>query len=62
MTLRWNSSVGIATGYDLDSQGIGVRFLAGAADFYLLHSVYTGSEVHSASYRMSTGDPKAAMA
>jgi hypothetical protein len=48
-----DSSVGIVTGYELDDRGTGVRFPAG--DFFLLHSVQTGSGTRRASYVMGTG-------
>jgi hypothetical protein len=38
-----------------ENQGSRVRFLAGARDLYLLHSVQTGSGAHPASYPMGTG-------
>jgi hypothetical protein len=41
-TLQIQASVDISTGYGLD----GVRFPAGASEFYFLHSVQTGSGVH----------------
>jgi hypothetical protein len=37
------SSVGIVTGYGLDSQGFEVKFPAGAGDFSLLHIVQSVS-------------------
>jgi hypothetical protein len=43
--LLWSTEVGIATGWKA-----GVRFLAGAGDIYLLHSVQIGFGAHSASY------------
>jgi hypothetical protein len=43
------SSVGTATGYGLDDQMIGARFLAGAGNFPRRHSVQTGSGAHPAS-------------
>jgi hypothetical protein len=36
-------------GYGLDSRGIEVRSSTGVKDFFLLHSVQTGSEAHPAS-------------
>jgi hypothetical protein len=50
-----DSSVGIATGYRLNDQMIGVRFSAGTGNFSLLHRVQTGSRAHPASYPMGTG-------
>jgi hypothetical protein len=47
-------SVGVATGYGLDDQMIGVRFLAGAGNFFLRHRVRTCSGTHPASYPMGT--------
>jgi hypothetical protein len=48
------SVVGIATGYGLDDQGVGVRVPIGS-EFLLLHVVQTGSEAHPTSYPMGTG-------
>jgi hypothetical protein len=48
-TLKY--SVGIATGYWLDDQGIGVRVPVESR-----HVVVTGPGAHPASYPMSTGD------
>jgi hypothetical protein len=45
-----DSSVGIATSYGLDDRMIGVRFSAGAGNFFLRHHVQTGSGKHEASY------------
>jgi hypothetical protein len=39
---------------EMDEQMIGVRFPAGAGNFYLHHSVQNGSGAHPASYPMST--------
>jgi hypothetical protein len=50
-----DSSVGIATGYELDDRMIGVRFRAGAGNFSLRHHVQTDSGVHAAPYPMGTG-------
>jgi hypothetical protein len=36
-----NGVFGIAKDYGLDIQGVGVRFLTGARDFPLLHSIQT---------------------
>jgi hypothetical protein len=49
------SSVGIVTGYGLDDRGSGIRLLAGAGNFSLLHRVQTRSRAHPASYPMGTG-------
>jgi hypothetical protein len=49
-----DSAVGIATGYVLDDQGVGVRVPLGK-EFSLLHVVQTGSGVHPTSYPMGTG-------
>jgi hypothetical protein len=46
----WDSEVGMATVYGLDSRGFGVRFPAEARDFSLLHSFQTISGAHPASY------------
>jgi hypothetical protein len=51
-----SSSVGIMTGYGLHDQGSGVRFLAGAGNFSLLHHARTDSGAHSGSYVKGTGD------
>jgi hypothetical protein len=48
------SIVGIATGYGLDDRGVGVKSLKGQ-ELSLLHSVQTGSGVHSTSYSVGTG-------
>jgi hypothetical protein len=47
-------SVGIATGYELEDGGVGVRVPV-EEEFSLLHDVETGSGVHPASYTMETG-------
>jgi hypothetical protein len=53
-TIRsWNSLAGIATGYGLDGRSL---ILGRGKKCFLLHSVQTGSGVHSASYPMSFGD------
>jgi hypothetical protein len=49
------SSIGIATGYWLVVQGIGVQFPAVERDFPLLHNVQIGSGAHPASYLMVSG-------
>jgi hypothetical protein len=49
-----HNSVGMLIGCGLDSQGLGVRFLVGAGNFFLLHCVQTGSEAHLASSPMGT--------
>jgi hypothetical protein len=41
--------------YELDDRGIGVRFLAGIPDVYLLHNVQTDFGAHPASYTVGTG-------
>jgi hypothetical protein len=41
----WNSVVGIATGYGLDGQGVGVRVPVGAR-FPPLHVLQSGSGAH----------------
>jgi hypothetical protein len=51
-----DSSVGIATGYRLDDQMIGVRFPAGAGNFSLRHHVQTDSGANPASYPVGTAD------
>jgi hypothetical protein len=35
---------------------VGVRFLEGTTDYFLIHSVQTGSCAHPTSYRMNTRD------
>jgi hypothetical protein len=49
-----DNAVGIATAYELDGRGIGVRVPL-RARFSLLHVVQTGSGAHPASYPMGTG-------
>jgi hypothetical protein len=51
-TMSQCSSVGIAIGYMLDA---GVRFLAKAQLFSLLHNVQTDSGAHPASYIVDFG-------
>jgi hypothetical protein len=48
-----DSSVGKATSYGLDGLGTGVRFPAGARDFFL-HIVQTDAGAYPAVYPMST--------
>jgi hypothetical protein len=50
-----DSSVGIATGYELDDRSIGVGFPAGAANFSFHHRVQTGFRAHQAFCPMGTG-------
>jgi hypothetical protein len=50
-----DSSVGTATDYRLDDRMIGVRYPAGAGNFFLRHCVQTGSDAYPASYPMGTG-------
>jgi hypothetical protein len=49
-----DSSVGIATSYGLDDQGVGVGVPVGSKIF-LLHVIQTGSGAQAASYSMGTG-------
>jgi hypothetical protein len=49
-----DSSVGIATGYGLDDQGVGSSSPGRVKQFPLLHIVQTGSGVHPTSYKMDT--------
>jgi hypothetical protein len=49
-----DSSIGIATGYELDDWGSAVRFSARTGNFSLHHRVQTGSGAHPASYPMGT--------
>jgi hypothetical protein len=50
---NWDSSIGIATCYELGGRGSipgrGMRF-------FVLPSVHTGSAIHSSSYTKGTGD------
>jgi hypothetical protein len=50
-----DNSVGIATGYWLGDQMIGVRFPAGAGNFSLRHHVQTGSGARPEFYPMGKG-------
>jgi hypothetical protein len=54
--LFYDSSVGIAIGYELDDPGSRVRFPAGVGNFSLHHRIQTGSGAHPASYSKGTGD------
>jgi hypothetical protein len=54
INVSWGGSVSITSDYRLDDQGSGVRFLAGAGNFSLLH-VQTSSGAYPESYPMSTG-------
>jgi hypothetical protein len=54
-SVRWDSSVGVATDYGLDDRMIGVRVPAGCGNFSLRHRVQTGSGSRPASYPMDTG-------
>jgi hypothetical protein len=49
-----DSVVGIATGYGLEDQGVGVRVPI-QSKIFLLHVVQTSSGAHLTSYPMSTG-------
>jgi hypothetical protein len=49
--MSWYSSVGIITGYRMDSRS---SIPGRATDFSLFHSVQTGSCAHPASYSMGT--------
>jgi hypothetical protein len=49
-----DSIVGIATGYELDDQEVGVRVPVGTRIFIFLHVVQTGSGVHPTTYPMGT--------
>jgi hypothetical protein len=51
LTNNRHSSAGIETALT-----VGVRFLSGVRDFFLLHSVQTGSVVYPASYLMGKRD------
>jgi hypothetical protein len=48
----WESSVGIATSYSMNSQGAIPRW---CKMFFLLHGIQTDSGAHPASYPMDTG-------
>jgi hypothetical protein len=48
------SAVGIATGYGLDDQGVGVRVPV-VQEFSLLQVIQTGSGAHTVSHPMGTG-------
>jgi hypothetical protein len=50
-----DSSIGITTGYGLEDRMIGVRFPAGAGNFFLRHRVQTRSGAHPASYPVDKG-------
>jgi hypothetical protein len=54
MTGSGDSSVGIATGYGLDTRG---SILGRGKRFLLLDSVHTDSVAHPASIKMGTGGP-----
>jgi len=47
-------SLSIGTGYRLDDQGSGVRFLVGAGNVSLLYCIQIGSGAHTTSCPMST--------
>jgi hypothetical protein len=49
-----DSSVGIATGYELDNRGSGFRFPVGDGNFSLLHRVQAGSAALTSSYPKGT--------
>jgi hypothetical protein len=51
------SSSSIVSDYGLDDRAIGVRFPAGAKDFFCILCVQTGSGAHPASCTMGTGGP-----
>jgi hypothetical protein len=52
MSLSWDRSVSIATGYGLDGQSL----IPGRSKrFFSLQSIHTGSGAHSASHPKSTG-------
>jgi hypothetical protein len=48
------STVGNATGYELDDRGSRARFSVGVGNFSLHHRVQNGSGAHPASYPMGT--------
>jgi hypothetical protein len=54
IAMNRDSSVGIATGYQLDDRGVEVRVLLGQ-EFSLLHVFQTGYGTYSVSYKMNTG-------
>jgi hypothetical protein len=47
-------AIGMATGYLLDDQGVGVRVPLGSR-IIIFHLVQIGSGAHPASYQMGTG-------
>jgi hypothetical protein len=49
-----DTSIGIATGYELEDRGVGVRVPV-EQEFSFLHVLQTGSGVHPASYVMDNG-------
>jgi hypothetical protein len=51
------SSVGKATGYGLDDQGVGVHESREGQEFSLFHVFQTGFEFHPTSYPMGAGSP-----
>jgi hypothetical protein len=51
---KWDSAVGIATGYGRDGRGVGVRVPV-EARFSPLHVIQTGPGAHAASYPKGTG-------
>jgi hypothetical protein len=51
---RWNSVVGIGTGYELEDGRSEFEYPWGQ-EFSLLHVVQTGSGTHTAAYTMGTG-------
>jgi hypothetical protein len=54
LSVTHEPAVGIAAGYGLDGQGVGVRVPAGTRVSFL-HVVQTGSGTHLASYQMGNG-------
>jgi hypothetical protein len=55
LTFFWKRDISVCTATRLlDHRGVALRFLAGARDFYLPHSVQTGSGAQPASYLNGT--------
>jgi hypothetical protein len=52
--MRWDSVVGIATGYGLEDRGVGVRVPV-ESGIFRLHVLQTGFGVHPTSHPMGTG-------
>jgi hypothetical protein len=55
LSVKFDSTAGIATGYGLEDLIIRFRFPVEAGNISLRHHVHTGSGTHPASYPMGTG-------